>query len=129
MMERILIIDDEPSVRDAVSALLKKDGYRVVAAECGHAGVGAIAAFAFDVVIVDIFMPGMDGLETIKIIRENAPEVAIIAMTGYAFGGELADVFDAAVEFGATCGLHKPFSGAELKAAIATCRRSLALVA
>jgi CheY-like chemotaxis protein len=129
MMERILVIDDEPSFRESVALMLRNEGYRVVAAECGHTGVSAIAAFAFDVVIVDIFMPGMDGLDTIKIIRADAPEVPIIAMTGYAFGGELADIFEAAIDIGANCCLHKPFTREELRSAIKACRALAALVA
>jgi DNA-binding response OmpR family regulator len=129
VVKRILVIDDEKSVCDAVAVLLKRDGYRVVPTECGHAGVRAIAAFAFDVVIVDIFMPGMGGLETIKIIRESAPDVPVIAMTGYGYGGEMTDVFEEAIALGATCCLHKPFTGAELTAAIRACRTATALVA
>jgi len=128
-MQRVLVIDDEKSVCDAVAVLLKKDGYRAVPAECGRDGVRAIAAFAFDVVIVDIFMPGMDGLETIKVIREEAPEVPIIAMSGYAYGGAALDVFEEAIALGATCCLHKPFAGAELIAAVRRCRPATALVA
>ena len=129
MKERILVIDDEKVVRDTLAAVLKRDGYRVVVAECGHTAVGAIAAFAFDVVLVDIFMPGMNGLETIKVIRQDAPDVSIIAMSGYALGGDSAEIFETAAVFGATCCLHKPFTREELNAAIRTCRASAALVA
>jgi CheY-like chemotaxis protein len=128
MKKRILVIDDEPAVRQTLTVLLQSD-YRVVAAECGHAGVDAIAAFAFDVAIVDIFMPGMDGLETIGVIRQNAPDVPIIAMSGYVFGGEYLDLFDAAIELGATCCLHKPFTRKELIAAIEKCGAAPALAA
>ena len=75
MTERILVVDDEKPVRETLAALLRQQGYNVVAAECGHTAVEAIEVFTFDVVIVDIFMPGMNGLETIKVFRNDAPDV------------------------------------------------------
>src|ERR671926_350788 len=103
-MERILVVDDEQTVRDALAALLRQEGYRVVPAESGHTAVEAIEAFTFDLIIVDIFMPGMNGLETIKVFRANAPNVPIIAMSGYASGSGFVDndFFCTAIEFGAT---------------------------
>ena len=65
MTERILVVDDEQPVREALAALLRQEGYNVVVAEGGHSAVEAIEVFTFDLVIVDIFMPGMNGLETI----------------------------------------------------------------
>jgi len=130
-MERILVVDDEKPVREAVGLLLKAEGYRVVVAECGHAAVSAIEAFTFDVVIVDIVMPGMNGIETIGILRQDAPGVSIIAMSGYAAGSGLAeqDFFRSAMERGATCCLHKPFTREQLLDAIEFCRLSRSLVA
>ena len=123
-MDRILVVDDEKSVRDALAALLRHEGYRVVAAESGHVAVEAIEAFTFDFIIVDIFMPGMNGLETIKIFRQSARNVPIIAMSGYASGSGFVDndFFHAAMEFGATCCLRKPFVREQLLDAIAFCR-------
>lgn len=130
-MERILIVDDEKSVRDAISMLLTREGYRVVPAECGHAAVSAIEAFTFDIVIVDIFMPGMDGLETISVLRQDAPNLPIIVISGYDSGsGALGpDFFREAVERGATCCLRKPFSREQLLDAIAFCRATTQMVA
>lgn len=131
MMERILVVDDEKPVRDAMCLLLKSEGYRVVVAESGHTAVEAIEAFTFDIMIVDIFMPGMNGLETIKVFRRDAPDVPIIAMSGYASGSGFVDTdfFRTAMEFGATCCLRKPFGREQLLDAIAFCRASVALVA
>jgi CheY-like chemotaxis protein len=126
MMDRILVVDDEKSVREALAALLRHEGYRVVVAENGHVAVEAIEAFTFDFIIVDIFMPGMNGLETIKVFRESAPNVPIIAMSGYASGSGFVDndFFHTAMEFGATCCLRKPFVREQLLDAIAFCRAS-----
>jgi CheY-like chemotaxis protein len=125
-MARILVIDDQTSVRGAIRALLEHEGHTVVAAECGHNAVSAIEAFAFDVVIVDIIMPGLDGLDTIKILRDSAPTVPVIAMSGYAFRGGSSDLdfFRMASELGATCCLQKPFRPRQLIDAIETCRAS-----
>ena len=130
-MERILVVDDERPVRETMGLLLRQEGYRVVVAECGHTAVSAIETFTFDVVIVDIVMPGMDGLETIAILRQDAPDVSIIAMSGYAFGSGLTetDFFRSAMERGATCCLHKPFTREQLLDAIEFCRLSRTLVA
>jgi len=130
-MERILVVDDEKPVREAVGLLLKSEGYRVVVAECGHTAVSAIEAFTFDVVIVDIVMPGINGLETISILRQDAPDVAIIAMSGYAAGSGIAedDFFRGAMERGATCCLAKPFTREQLLDAIEFCRLSRSMVA
>jgi CheY-like chemotaxis protein len=126
MMDRILVVDDERPVREALAALLRHEGYRVVVAENGHVAVEAIEAFTFDFIIVDIFMPGMNGLETIKVFRESAPNVPIIAMSGYASGSGFVDndFFHTAMEFGATCCLRKPFVREQLLDAIAFCRAS-----
>jgi CheY-like chemotaxis protein len=131
LMERILVVDDEQPVRDTLRLLLRQEGFRVVVAECGHTAVSAIEAFTFDVVIVDIVMPGMNGIETIGILRQDAPDVSIIAMSGYAAGSGLAeqDFFRSAMERGATCCLHKPFTREQLLDAIEFCRLSRSMVA
>ncbi len=132
MMERILVVDDEQPVRETVRLLLKREGFRVVAAEGGLAALEAIEVFTFDMVIVDVVMPGMDGIETIKILRRDAAEVPIIVMSGH---GSLVpaetDYFRAAMELGATCCLQKPFTREQLLDAIAFCRagKSKTLVA
>jgi CheY-like chemotaxis protein len=130
-MLRILVVDDEKPVREAMALLLKQDGYRVVVAECGHTAVSAIEAFTFDLVIVDIFMPGMNGLETIDILHQDAPEVPIIVMSGYAAGSGATgpDFFREAVDRGATCCLRKPFTREQLIDAITFCRVTKAMVA
>ena len=131
MVRRILVIDDETSFRDSIALMLRNEGFRVVVAECGHTAVSAIAAFAFDLVVVDIFMPGMDGLETIEVMRADAPDVPIIAMSAYAYGGgpALSDIVEMAVDRGAACFLHKPFSRQELRSAVARSLKPEALVA
>src|SRR5882724_12973930 len=132
LMERILVVDDEKPVRETLGLLLRQEGYRVVVAECGHTAVSAIETFTFDIVLVDIVMPGIDGLETITILRHDAPDVSIIAMSGHAGGSGVlmhSDFFRTAMERGATCCLAKPFTREQLLDAIEFCRLSKSLVA
>ena len=130
-MERILVVDDEQTVRAAVALLLRQEGYRVVVAECGHTALGAIEAFMFDLVLIDIVMPGLNGLETISLLRQDAPDLPIIVMSGYGAGsGAIGpDFFRTAVERGATCCLRKPFTREQLLDAIAFCRAAQSMVA
>lgn len=124
-MARILVIDDEVSVRNTIRVILEHRGHHVVVAEGGQRGVEAIEAYAFDAVIVDIFMPGMDGFQTIKILRQSAPKVAIIAISGYAFrqaSWPVPDFLKMACDLGATSCLRKPFKTWEIiKAVEAAC--------
>jgi CheY-like chemotaxis protein len=122
-MARILVIDDEVSVRNAIRLILENRGHHVVAAEGGQRGVAAIEAYAFDAVIVDIFMPGMDGFQTIRILRQTAPKIAIIAISGYAFrqaSWPVPDFLKMACDLGATYCLRKPFESWEIVKAIET---------
>jgi CheY-like chemotaxis protein len=122
-MARILVVDDQRVVRAAISAMLESKGHTVVVAEGGHTAAGAIEAFAFDVALVDIIMPGLNGLDTIRLFRESAPDVPIIAMSGYAFHGGSSDMdfFRMATDLGAACCLQKPFKPQELISAIERC--------
>jgi CheY-like chemotaxis protein len=121
-MPRILIIDDDAAVRKTVSIVLAAKGFAVVEAESGKAGVEAIKDGAFDLVLVDLFMPGMDGLKTTEVIRQCNPAIPIIAASGFMFGGGPCPTmpnFDAmATEAGAVAILYKPFRPPELLQAI-----------
>jgi DNA-binding response OmpR family regulator len=124
MMRRILVIDDDRSVRTAIKTLLEHERFEVVATEDGRAGLEALESTPFDVVIVDIFMPGMDGLETITAFHRRAPRVPIIAMSGFMFrdSAEPApDFLSMATKLGAACSLHKPFRPRDLIAAVRAC--------
>ena len=123
-MARILVIDDEIGVRSAIQLILEHRGHQVVAAECGQCGVEAIEAFAFDAVIVDICMPGMDGFQTIRVLRECAPKVPIVAISGYAFrptSKATPGFLELARELGVTCCLRKPFAAHEIIQAVEMC--------
>ena len=120
-MTRVLVIDDDKSVSAAIEALLCRQDCVAILADSGKIGGTTFEASDFDVVMVDIFMPGMDGLETIKGFRERAPTVPIIAMSGFRLRNSLdagEDFLGMAILRGATISLRKPFSPPQLIAAI-----------
>lgn len=118
---RILVIDDDESVRSAIQTLLNRQGREVVAVENGPLGIQAFETSRFDLVMCDIFMPGVDGLETIKDLHRRASTVPIIAMSGFRFRDSMAptpDFLKMAEALGATSCLRKPFTPQQLLAAI-----------
>jgi CheY-like chemotaxis protein len=123
-MSRILVDDDDKSVRIATQTWLEHDGYEVVVANNGREAIEALTRSTFDLVIVDIFMPGMDGLETIKAFHQHSPDVPIIAMSGFMFRTTSApapDFLSMSTKLGAAYSLHKPFRPRELLKAIEAC--------
>ena len=120
-MARILVIDDDEAVREATAMVLEGERFEVVAVADGKSGIEAVRAGAFDLVIVDLFMPGFDGLQTTKAIRRLNPRVPIIAASGFMLGSRCPEMpnFDAmATEVGASSTLYKPFQPAALLQAI-----------
>lgn len=122
-MSRILLIDDDEAVREATEMLLDAKGFEVVAVPNGQAAVEAVCKGSFDVAIVDLFMPGMDGLETTKAMRQQDPTLSVIAVSGFMLGDRLLEMpnFDSmAAEAGAFVTLYKPFKPDALLQAIDT---------
>jgi CheY-like chemotaxis protein len=123
-MPRILVIDDDESVRGAIDALLRPENHEIVLADSARQGAEHFGASKFDIVMVDIFMPGMNGLETIKDIRKTAPDLPIVAMSGFRFrnsGIPMPDFLKIAADLGATYCLSKPFRPQQLFDAIQAC--------
>src|SRR3954467_1019160 len=85
-MTRILVIDDDEVVREATASFLESEQFEVVAVGDGSAGVEAVKTGRFDLVVVDVFMPGMDGLETTRAIRQLDAAVPVIAVSGFMLG-------------------------------------------
>ncbi|MBZ5708957.1 sigma-54-dependent transcriptional regulator [Nannocystis pusilla] len=101
---RILVVDDESSARSALSELLREEGYEVQSAADGYKALGRIDQWEPDVVITDVKMPGLSGLELISKLREIYPDVAVVVMT--AFGSVEGAV--EALHLGADDYLSKP---------------------
>jgi CheY-like chemotaxis protein len=123
-MPRILVVDDDPMVSMAIEVYLERHGFQVTIADGGEAGLRALEGSAFDLMIVDIFMPHMRGFESIRIFHERAPTVPLIAMSGYAFANLDApapDFLRMALELGATRCLRKPFTPVALLSVINEC--------
>jgi DNA-binding response OmpR family regulator len=123
-MRHILVIDDDNAVRVAVKTVLTREGFDVTVAEDGRSGLAAIDTHLYDLIIVDIFMPGMDGLEAIRKIKQHAPLVPIIAISGFLFRDSSVpapDFLTMATKLGAAGSLHKPFRPHELLAAVRVC--------
>ncbi len=118
-MARILIIDDDVTLRQALTKHLEHAGHEVRQAAEGDAGIRAYERHSADVVIVDIFMPGQGGLQTIGRLRREWPAVKIVAMSGVKSAGAI-DVGGHAVALGADRFLTKPFEAATLVALVST---------
>jgi DNA-binding response OmpR family regulator len=117
-MPRVLIIDDDVTLRQALTKHLERAGYDIRQAADGDAGIRACERHPADAVLVDIFMPGQGGLQTIDRLRRAWPEVKIVAMSGVPRAGSL-DVERHAVALGADRFISKPFEAAELVALLA----------
>lgn len=116
-MARIIVIEDEAAIRRLVSRILARSGHEVREADNGRDGVALHRAEAADLVITDVFMPGQDGIETIRQIREFAPDTPIIAMSGGGARGGV-DSLEGAEAIGAQAVMQKPFSPDELEEAV-----------
>src|SRR4029077_15620845 len=105
-MHKLLIVDDEPGIRESLTGILEDEGYQVESAASGEAGLELIRKTAFDVILLDVWLPGMDGLETLERVREleNAPEVLMIS------GHGTIETAVRATKLGAYDFLEKPLS-------------------
>ena len=119
-MPRILVIDDEPSIVKLVSAYLKPEGYEVHTAADGTAGLKAARAFKPDVIILDIMLPGMDGLEVLQHLRRES-QAYVILLTAKT---EETDKI-VGLSVGADDYVTKPFSPRELTARVKAALRRL----
>jgi DNA-binding response OmpR family regulator len=115
--KRVLVIDDDSCVGLAIQTILTRRGCETMLASRGQAGIGEFQLTGYDVAIVDIFLPGMNGLETIKRLRYLASMLSIIAISGFRFRNPTnsgSDFLEIALQCGATAALHKPFTPRQL---------------
>lgn len=117
-MASVLIIDDDTSIRLVLRTALERTGYRVAEAANGAEGMQRYRTAPTDLVITDVFMPDQDGIETIQQLREEFPEVRILAISGGAVGGTSGTLTDALL-LGADATLAKPFTMDQLTRAVA----------
>ena len=81
-MHRVLVVDDQSHVRSAIAVALEAKGFSLATAENGVDGLKLFRASKFDLVIADIYMPGMDGVKLIKEMRTIDPNIAVVAISG-----------------------------------------------
>ena len=128
-MANILVIDDDPAVRMTIRLVLEREGHTVKLATDGLAGMKAIKAGGVDLLIVDIFMPGMDGIETIREVRQHRPDLPAIVISGSSLAGSgvstpglgAPDFLAMAVKLGAVHSLQKPFKPRDIIGAVRQC--------
>ncbi len=116
-MKRILLVDDDDLSRGAVHKMLERSGYAVFSTGTGQEALAHYRRDMPDLVITDLIMPDVDGLEIIQELRRGDPGVRILAISG---GGRIdaEDYLSVARKFGAAEVLSKPFTGQELKQAV-----------
>lgn len=117
-MAHILIIDDDILICQLLQQALEKQGHRVTAAQDGRKGLAAFQADPADLVITDLIMPGMEGIETIMEMKRRFPGTKIIAMSGGGVG-KGTDYLQMALKFGALRTITKPFTIKQLTSVVA----------
>jgi DNA-binding NtrC family response regulator len=105
MNKRILIVDDEEDLRNLLSQYLSTTGYDIHSAEDGEKAIEALYANTFDVVLLDIQMPKVGGIEVLKYISQHTPQTKVIILTGY---GDLKNAMEAR-QYGASDFINKPY--------------------
>jgi DNA-binding NtrC family response regulator len=115
----VFIVDDDAAVRSACERALKTAGYQVLTARDGAEVSGIMNRASVDLLLVDIFMPEIDGFEVIQKVRERSPSVVIVAMSGGGAGFQADDVLHLCGRMGARAALSKPFTAEQLTNTIA----------
>ncbi|MGA2114702.1 MAG: response regulator [Bryobacteraceae bacterium] len=110
MQHTVLIVDDDPQIRGVITLALEDAGYYVKAVSNGKQALAEMEAIGFDLVVLDLSMPDMDGFEFLKAVRAKSSKPKIVVISGF-LGGTL---LEAARLFGAVATLAKPFSPGSL---------------
>jgi two-component system nitrogen regulation response regulator NtrX len=104
--ERILVVDDEPGVRSALEAILVDEGFRVRSVESGEEGLEELDREPYDALLLDVWLPGIDGLDTLRRLRERNHDVEVVMISGHG----TIDTAVRATKFGAFDFVEKPLS-------------------
>ncbi|MCK5312109.1 MAG: response regulator [Desulfobacteraceae bacterium] len=104
MSEKVLLVDDEKEFLEIMSERMEARGMKVTTAETAEQALALIEKESFDAIVMDFQMPGMDGMEALKAIKGDRPELQIILLTGYATVEKTVE----AMKVGATDFLEKP---------------------
>ena len=123
-MTRILVVDDDAAVQITIRLVLERAGHAVITADDGRKGLALCKAGNFDLLFLDLYMPGMDGFETMRMVRQQQPQLPIIVISGRPISSEAdstPNFLTMATKLGAVSSLQKPFRPAYLLAAVADC--------
>jgi len=112
-VKTVLVVDDDPSIRALIRLYLEGAGYAVIEAADGRRAMQALAGQAVDLVVLDIFMPEMDGLEVLQVLRNQCQSCKVMAISGGSAKIGM-DLLGHATIFGADAVLEKPFGAATL---------------
>ncbi len=121
-LANIQVVDDDIAVQTTIGLLLERAGHSVVAAGDGRKGLAIFETGEFDLLFLDIFMPGMDGLETMRLVHQQQPLIPIIVISGNPVtsdSGSGPDFLTTATKLGTVRSLQKPFKPAAPLAAVA----------
>jgi CheY-like chemotaxis protein len=116
-MSRILVVDDDPLVRDIIAMALRDAGHAVLEANDGQQALDALGRGPFDLVVTDILMPEIDGIGLILAIRKRYPDLRVLCISGGDRRGN-TDYLPMAEKLGAHMVLAKPFTPKQLLAAV-----------
>ncbi len=112
-MKRILVVEDDGAIRRSLETVLTSSGFLVAEAANGREALAAYDPGKYDAVVLDIIMPEMEGLETLRALQRISPAVKVLAISG---GGQISadDHLSVAKKLGAAATLEKPFTGSAL---------------
>jgi DNA-binding response OmpR family regulator len=108
MTSKILIIDDDPLLRELAVELLTEAGYDCAVAEDGQLGIASLEARTVDLILLDMIMPNMDGVETLSLIKARWPDIPVVVMTAGARSMGLQTLLRLAANLGADEVMPKP---------------------
>jgi len=111
-LANILVIDDEEGVRRVICKVLVREGHEVIEAPDGKVALDLMQDKRPDLVICDMFMPGMDGVEVLRGLRRDYPDLQVVAISGGAYLGTV-ELLDVAKGLGAAAVIRKPFELAQ----------------
>lgn len=114
MKAKILVVDDEQMIRQSLKEILELEGYEVVNASSGDEALAVVREDGFDLILLDLKMPGMDGIDVLKSLNRITPETKVILLTGH---GSMESAIEA-LRYGAYDYLLKPASSRELLSSV-----------
>jgi CheY-like chemotaxis protein len=103
-LSRVLVVDDDPGIRETMNDILTLEGFDVTVAPDGASAIALCRKEGFDVALLDIRMPGMDGVETLEALKAITPDLRVVMITGF----EAGDLARRAMDAGAEAVFHKP---------------------